>query len=68
MVLQALRIALRSLKVNKLRTALTMLGISDGSATEIVRGDLKEGQDVVVGLAGGAQNRPATGGAPRLRL
>ena len=35
MVLQALRIALRSLKVNKLRTALTMLGIMIGVAAVI---------------------------------
>ncbi len=47
------------------------LGISDGTATEIVRGDVKDGQDVIVGLAaaGGAQRpgAPTTGG-PRLRL
>src|SRR5205814_2636037 len=35
MALQALRIALRSLKVNKLRTALTMLGIMIGVAAVI---------------------------------
>jgi HlyD family secretion protein len=49
------------------------LGISDGSATEVVRGELTEGQEVVVGLAGGATGgtRPAGAGggsAPRLRL
>ncbi len=50
------------------------LGISDGSATEILRGDLREGQDVIVGLAGGAgaPSRPPGGGAggsgPRMRL
>ena len=42
------------------------LGISDGTATEVLRGDLKEGQDVIVG--GGAQPRPGTGQPPRLRL
>ncbi len=30
------------------------LGLSDGSSTEVLRGDLKEGQEVIVGLAGGA--------------
>jgi HlyD family secretion protein len=52
------------------------LGISDGTATEVVRGDLTEGQEVIVGLAGGPASgtRPAGGGAggsgsaPRLRL
>jgi HlyD family secretion protein len=51
-----------------------MLGLTDGSMTEIVQGDLKEGQDVIVG-AGGATvgpGRPAAGGTgtppgPRLR-
>ena len=46
------------------------LGISDGTATEVLRGDLKEGQEVIVGTGGGA--RPATGTSttnqPRLRL
>src|SRR6266545_4762411 len=37
------------------------LGISDGSATELLQGDLKEGQDVVAGLAGAAGGgRPGT--------
>ena len=45
-----------------------MLGISDGTSTEVVRGDLREGQDVIVGLAGAAGGgRPTTSG-PRLRL
>jgi len=49
------------------------LGISDGSATEVVRGDLKDGQDVITGIVGASQqNRPGTtgpgGSAPRLRL
>ncbi|HEV8584350.1 MAG TPA: efflux RND transporter periplasmic adaptor subunit [Methylomirabilota bacterium] len=45
-----------------------VLGISDGSATEIVRGELKEGQEVITGAAGAAQpGRPGTSG-PRLRL
>ena len=49
MVLQALRIALRSLKVNKLRTALTMLGIMIGVAAVIA----------MVSVGTGAQARVA---------
>jgi HlyD family secretion protein len=48
-----------------------MLGISDGSSTEVVGGDLKEGQDVIVGMAAaGAKpgTAPAGGSTPRLRL
>jgi HlyD family secretion protein len=49
-----------------------VLGLSDGSATEVLQGDLKEGQEVIVGTAGAQQNRSGTtgtsGGAPRLRL
>src|SRR5881409_3016676 len=49
------------------------LGLSDGTATEVLRGDLKEGQEVITGLAAaGQQNRPGTSGStpggPRLRL
>jgi HlyD family secretion protein len=45
-----------------------VLGISDGSATEVLRGDLREGQELLAGLvgpSGGARPRP---GGPRLRL
>ena len=45
------------------------LGISDGTATEVLRGDLNEGQDVITGVLGGT--RPGTSGTtggPRLRL
>jgi HlyD family secretion protein len=42
------------------------LGISDGSFTEVVRGELKEGQEVVAGLVGGG--KPGTPGGPKLRL
>jgi HlyD family secretion protein len=48
------------------------LGLSDGAATEILQGDLKEGQEVITGLAGASQqNRPGgttSGSGPRLRL
>jgi HlyD family secretion protein len=48
--------------------ALT-LGITDGTATEVLRGDLQEGQEVIVGAVGssGTLSRPG-GGSPRLRL
>ena len=49
MMLQALRIALRSLRVNKLRTALTMLGIMIGVAAVIA----------MVSVGTGAQARVA---------
>jgi HlyD family secretion protein len=59
----------------KLQAVQLTLGISDGSSTEIVSGDLKEGQEIVTGLVGGAAGaRPSptpqggTGGGPRLRL
>jgi HlyD family secretion protein len=47
------------------------LGISDGAATEVLAGDLKEGQEIIVGAVGGGGTRPASGGTsgtPRLRL
>jgi HlyD family secretion protein len=47
------------------------LGISDGTFTELLRGDVKEGQDVIVGSAATGQ-RPAGGASgsqpPRLRF
>ncbi|HET7340192.1 MAG TPA: efflux RND transporter periplasmic adaptor subunit, partial [Methylomirabilota bacterium] len=52
---------------DKVKPITVTLGISDGSATEILRGDLKEGQDVAIGLAG-AKGTTTGGGAPRLRL
>ena len=55
----------------KLVPVQVTLGISDGSSTEVVAGELKEGQDVVVGTVGGGQGQrpgatPQQG--PRLRL
>jgi HlyD family secretion protein len=54
---------------DKPKAVAVTLGISDGSSTEVLRGDLKEGQEVVIGLAS-AQNRGSStgGGSPRLRL
>jgi HlyD family secretion protein len=51
-----------------------VLGLSDGTSTEVVQGDLKEGQEIIAGLAGaGSQPQrpgaaPGGGSAPRLRL
>jgi HlyD family secretion protein len=48
-----------------------VLGISDGTSTEVLRGDLQEGQDVIVGTAAqGGRPGQTPGGAspPRLRL
>lgn len=42
------------------------LGISDGSATEVVAGDLQEGQQVIVGAV--SPNAAPHGGAPRLGI
>jgi HlyD family secretion protein len=62
----------------KLEQVQVMLGISDGQSTEVVRGELKDGQEVVVGLQGAPApgTRPAAppppppppGTGPRLRL
>jgi HlyD family secretion protein len=47
------------------------LGLSDGTSTEVLRGEIKEGAEVIVGLLGAARNpqppQPAPG-APRFRL
>ncbi|MEX2222574.1 MAG: efflux RND transporter periplasmic adaptor subunit [Candidatus Rokuibacteriota bacterium] len=43
------------------------LGIGDGTHTEVARGELKEGQRVIVGIALPG-DRPSSGAAPRLRL
>jgi HlyD family secretion protein len=55
------------LEGDRLKAVAVTLGISDGSATEILRGDLADGQEVVVGMAGAA-TAPRSGGGPRLRL
>ena len=55
----------------KLKPVALSLGISDGTATEVIRGDVKEGQEVVIGTAATSQRTPAgTSGAqpPRLRF
>ena len=60
----------------KLQPVQLTLGISDGSSTEVVSGDVKEGQELVIGSVGAAGPRPSpipspsggSGGGPRLRL
>lgn len=49
------------------------LGLSDGTMTEVLAGDIKEGQEVITGLVGAAPPTRATpggsgGSTPRLRL
>jgi HlyD family secretion protein len=44
------------------------LGIGDGTYTEVVRGEIKEGQQVIVGVALPGDRPSQTGAAPRLRL
>ena len=44
------------------------LGIGDGTYTEVVRGEIKEGQMVIVGVALPGDRPSQTGAAPRLRL
>jgi len=43
------------------------LGLTDGSATEILDGGIKEGQEVVVGLAAGGGKNARKSGAPVLK-
>ena len=51
--------------------ALT-LGLSDGTSTEVLRGEINENQDVIVGLVGGGRSgggpQAPQQGMPRLRL
>jgi transketolase N-terminal domain/subunit len=44
------------------------LGLSDGSYTELVGGELGEGAQIVVGMATGDKSRPTKGGGPRFGL
>jgi len=57
-------------RLGRLNPIPIVLGVTDGSFTEVLEGDLKEGQEVVVSsltLGSGSQSAPA-GGGPRLRL
>jgi HlyD family secretion protein len=49
------------------RPIAVQLGLNDGSSTEIVGGDLAEGAQVIVGVAGRGSG-PAGGGFPRGRF
>jgi HlyD family secretion protein len=50
--------------------AITLtLGLSDGASTEVLRGDVREGQEVIIGSATGTgRGAQPQQGAPRLRL
>ena len=37
-------------------------GVSDGSLTEVVEGDLREGDRVIIGASGGSSNPAGAGG------
>jgi HlyD family secretion protein len=50
------------LRGSDIRPASVKLGLSDGTVTEIVDGELTEGDPVVVDTLGGDSNAPASGG------
>ena len=50
----------------KPKAVQVMLGLSDGSSTEIVRGELNEGQEVIIATSG--QSRGGSSTQPRIRL
>jgi HlyD family secretion protein len=45
-----------------------MVGLSDGTYSEILSGDIQPGQDVLIGTFSGAPSRSSSSGGPRLRL
>ena len=51
----------------KLKPVSLTLGISDGTFTEVLRGELADGQEVVIGTTG-KQGGGTSGSSPRLRL
>jgi HlyD family secretion protein len=53
---------------DKVKPIALTLGISDGAATEVLRGELKEGQEIIVGGVGAGKPTSGSGGTPRLRL
>jgi HlyD family secretion protein len=50
------------------RAAALRLGISDGTFTEVLEGDLREGERVIVGQTAPTQTTTPPAGGPRLRL
>jgi HlyD family secretion protein len=53
---------------DKVKPIALTLGISDGAATEVLRGELKEGQEIIVGAVGTAKPPAGSPAPPRLRL
>jgi hypothetical protein len=43
---------------NKPQSRVVKLGITDGTATEVIEGDLKEGETIIVGQNIPAEDRP----------
>jgi HlyD family secretion protein len=52
----------------KPRALSIVVGLTDGTYSEVLRGDLQAGQDVLVGVSSGARPGGAATGGPRLRL
>jgi HlyD family secretion protein len=52
----------------KPRAVSIMVGLSDGTYSEIVSGEIQAGQDVFVGTPSGVPARSSSPGGPRLRL
>ncbi len=52
----------------KLRAVQLRLGVTDGSVTEVLEGELREQQEVVLGIMPSSQQPPGPAGAPRLRF
>jgi hypothetical protein len=44
------------------------LGIGDGTYTEVAKGEITEGQQVIVGTTSPGDRSPQPGAPPRLRL
>lgn len=53
------------LERRKVRPVVISLGITDGAASEVLEGDLREGQAVVVGMASQDQSKSGTRQSPR---
>ena len=56
----------------KPKAVQVQLGVTDGTFTEVLRGDLKDGQEVIIGTGGsggaGQKNPGAPTTGPRVRL
>jgi HlyD family secretion protein len=53
---------------SKPRSLDLTLGVTDGTSTEILAGDLTEGMEILIGLRGGPMPSAPGGATPRLRL